>query len=607
MDYYFSHTKLRDHQAQMADDVWGCVNEGKHLLALAPTGIGKTAAALGPAVSYALKEGKTVFFLTPKISQHEIAVKELKALAKLNKLEFTGVDVVGRKYSCVDPSLTDADFYSFYEVCKKRRKLEKCPYYANAVGFNPAQKARAHAYFRSFMNGYDTIKTNREVLKESSSHNPPLCAYEMLLKTAKRSHVVVCDYFHLLSPYVGKTFISKIGKELKDSVVIIDEAQNVAERIMKSLSFQLTPFTLKRAIKESKLVKSDSVKLVEKLDRQLMRILRSKGERLVEKNELLVPPNEEISELKETGIAYLDATNRTRSSCLSVVKFLEEWKKDKKEYVRVLGRNGVKYTCLDPSIATGPVIEEAHSVIAMSGTLTPMDMYRDILGFPKDTILKEYQSPFPANNKSTLICDLATTKYSRRGELEYRKIASLLEGIIKETPGNSAVFFPSYKVMTGVLLFLKSDKPILMQKENSTPKENAELMKRFRGMRKSGSVLCGVSGGSFAEGMDYPGRDLLCVVVVGIPLKEWNLETQALIDYYDYKYGMGWDYGYLYPAMSKAIQAAGRLIRSEDDRGVVVFLDERFAWKNYIKCFPGDNKPLKVGDPAPHIREFFSS
>ena len=133
-------------------------------------------------------------------------------------------------------------------------------------------------------------------------------------------------------------------------------------------------------------------------------------------------------------------------------------------------------------------------------------------------------------------------------------------------------------------------------------------MEKFRKQSKQGAVLLGVTGGSLSEGIDFPGKDLLGVIVVGIPLKEPNLETNALIRYYDLKFGKGWDYGYVFPAMSKAVQAAGRVIRDEKDRGVIVFMDDRFSWSRYGKCFPGDfNFTVLESSPAKIVKDFWKN
>jgi DNA excision repair protein ERCC-2 len=275
-------------------------------------------------------------------------------------------------------------------------------------------------------------------------------------------------------------------------------------------------------------------------------------------------------------------------------------------------RTGTGYTlshrCLDPSVYTADVLNSARSVIVMSGTLKPQEMYRDLLGLDGSrTELREYRSPFPRHNRLCLLVTGITTKYASRTEAEYARIAGKASEVLNAIPGNSAVFFPSFAVQRRILPLLNLARPVLAQKEKSSPAENTGMLAQFRQhAKRGGAVLAGVAGGSFSEGIDLPGEELLGVVVVGIPLGEPDLETQAMIDYYDCKYGRGWAYGYIYPAMSRAVQAGGRCIRNETDRGVVAFLDSRFAWENYSRCFPRDLDFTVTESPGEHVRRFWS-
>jgi DNA excision repair protein ERCC-2 len=131
------------------------------------------------------------------------------------------------------------------------------------------------------------------------------------------------------------------------------------------------------------------------------------------------------------------------------------------------------------------------------------------------------------------------------------------------------------------------------------------MLERFAGYSGTGAVLLGVASGSFGEGIDFPGDILKCVVVVGLPLQRPDLETKELIAYYDHKFGKGWDYAYVAPAFSKTLQNAGRCIRSETDKGIVVFLDERFTWPNYFKYFPPEGQIKITLDYEDKIKEFF--
>ncbi|MBU0614500.1 MAG: ATP-dependent DNA helicase, partial [Nanoarchaeota archaeon] len=252
------------------------------------------------------------------------------------------------------------------------------------------------------------------------------------------------------------------------------------------------------------------------------------------------------------------------------------------------------------------VAERAHSVIFMSGTLTPTFMYKDILGFEK-AIEKEFDSPFPESNKLSLIIPQTTTKYTRRNDAEYKKMATIIAGITDEVPGNSAVFFPSYYLRDQVYRFFHDigGKTVLLENQGMTKSEKGEFLEKFKSYKKNGAVLLAVAAGSFGEGIDLPGDYLKCVVIVGLPLEKPNLEMQELIKYYDGKFSKGWDYGYIFPAIQKVLQNAGRCIRSETDRGVIVFLDERWAWPSYRRCIPKEYNVKVSTDFLDEIKKFY--
>ena len=221
----------------------------------------------------------------------------------------------------------------------------------------------------------------------------------------------------------------------------------------------------------------------------------------------------------------------------------------------------------------------------MSGTLTPLEMFRDVLGVKGD--VKEFPSPFPASNRLNLIVPNVTTKYSERSPEQFKMIAESLAEICNEIPGNTLVFFPSYFLRDQVALTFedKCHKTIFKEVPGLQKEEKTELLERFKSYKETGAVLLGVAAGSFGEGIDLPGDLLKGVVIVGLPLNKPDLETEALIKYYDNKFNKGWDYGYILPAISMVQQNAGRCIRSETDKGVVVYMDKRYAWPSYMKSF----------------------
>ncbi|VVB98008.1 ATP-dependent DNA helicase [uncultured archaeon] len=217
-------------------------------------------------------------------------------------------------------------------------------------------------------------------------------------------------------------------------------------------------------------------------------------------------------------------------------------------------------------------------------------MYRDVLGLDeKRTVMKSYPSPFPKSNKLNLIVEGAPTRYSHRNFDEYKKIGEMVDKA-HASKGKTAAFFPSYNVLSSVLPFIKTS-PKFVQNERMPPRELHKLAKDFS---SQGGMLIGVQGGSLSEGLDYSNGEIKTAVVVGIALEEMSLEVKSLIDYYQEKFGKGWEYAYIYPAVTRALQAAGRAIRKDEDKAAIIYLDERFNWQNYRKLFPTDERFVVV-------------
>ncbi len=217
-------------------------------------------------------------------------------------------------------------------------------------------------------------------------------------------------------------------------------------------------------------------------------------------------------------------------------------------------------------------------------------------------------SPFPNENRLNLIIPKTTTKYAMRSPRMYEEIARVCAQLSHEVPGNLAIFFPSYAILRDVKATLDPlvEKTVFAEHGSLTREEREELLDRFRARQDTGAILLGVMGGSFSEGIDLPGDELRAVVIVGLPLGRLDLETQALVDYYQKKFGKGWEYGYTFPAFNKTLQSAGRCIRSESDRGAIIFLDERYAWESYHRCFPSE-WDIRITLRFPDlVRDFFT-
>ncbi|MEM0372919.1 MAG: ATP-dependent DNA helicase, partial [archaeon] len=440
-----------------------------------------------------------------------------------------------------------------------------------------------------------------------------LCAYETALQLGEKANIMICDYHHILNPFISDALLGKTDKEIDGSIIIIDEAHNAPDRMRSALSVSVDGCTLARARSEASLAGNDP------LAKQLERVIDAlktaeentkEDERVCYKNELPHYGADFLTDLYDTGLAVLES-GRYRSHCLHVLHFYEQWLRDSEAFLRMIKRSKfgarIQYKCLDPSAVTSR-LNDARSAILMSGTLKPGEMYRDLLGLDRErAVIREYLSPFPKRNQLNIIVKNVTTKFEKRSAEEFKKIGSAVNAIVRATPGNCALFFSSYKILEEVKPYLDAGKPLLIQEEKLKPSEALKLITRFKKSSDEGAVLAGVAGGSFAEGVDFPGRELLAAVIIGIPLAEPDLETRALIKYYDLKFGKGWEYGYSFPAMGKAVQAAGRVIRDEKDRGVVVFMDSRFAWKRYAQCFPKNYDFKITSEPEKEVRKFWES
>jgi DNA excision repair protein ERCC-2 len=609
-EFFFRHHAPRPHQQELMEDAFDALSCGKSLLANAATGCGKTDAVLSAAISYAHETDLTIFFLTPKISQHKIAVDVVNGIAQKHKLGIRAVDLIGRRHACIDPVLGDLDHDGFYQSCEKKRKNETCAFYCNARGFNKAQEAKANMLFRKMLDSYGAARPHQDVVRLGAQVG--CCPYEWLIKLAGASNVIIADYYHFMIPEIRDILLLKAKKKIENSIVIVDEAHNLGRRVREHLSSSVSSYVFARAEKEMRFLGADPLPLEAGFNKWAQERLGKTNEKLVSRlgfdNLLLDFGTEQellAKHFEELGLEFVERTNR-KSACLRLSRFISGWKSEEEGVVRILkGRNGwfgLSKRFLDPSIATS-VLNKCHSSILMSGTLLPLEMHRDTLGLDAEsTMMKSYPSPFDRNNTMHIITEGHTTRYSERKAENYAAMAGQIDRIISSTPGGTAVFFPSYSVQNAVLPFIKSGN-LHVQRENAGPDEVAELLRRFG----SGGVLVGVQGGSMSEGVDYCNEEIKTAVIVGIALEEMSLEIQALIDYYQEKFGRGWEYGYMWPAVIKAMQAAGRGIRKETDRCAVVYMDERFAWKNYKSVFGSGTSFIMTSEPERYVKEFWGN
>ena len=615
----FPYEKLREGQEYLISEVESAIKNKINLMVHAPTGIGKTASVLSPTLRYALDNSLTVFFLTSRHTQHKIVIETLKEIKKVHKEEFLVADFVGKKNMCSVDSITELSNKDFYDYCNDVVEKNICNF------FNDSKSKKLKEERESL---YDEI--NRigplhveEVLNLSKSRN--YCGFEISCDLAKNANVIIADYFHVLNPGIRDALFFKINKTLENSIIIFDESHNLPDRCRDLMSENLSSITVDYAIKEAeKFGFNEYIDVIKYLRNIYDEISRDKlildtDEVLISKEDILSRVTKKIDYFQLINdLEYLSEEVREkqrRSFIGSIVNFLKTWINQDEGFIRIIRRGyfsnqkqytTISYRCLDPSIVMDPILKKARSCIFMSGTLKPLLMYKDILGISNSNI-KELNNPFPEKNRLNIIVNSVTTKYNRRSELMYQRIAEKVSKIIDTVPGNTIVFFPSYELLDKISFFLNVGKKVHYEKPNSSSEERNDLLNEFRLSFLEGSALMAVSSGSFGEGIDLPGNLLKCVVVVGLPLAKPDLETKQLVTYYDKKFAKGTEYGYLFPALIKCLQNAGRCIRSEADKGVVVFLEERFALPYYKNLMPESLKYVITNNPEVEIARFFDN
>jgi DNA excision repair protein ERCC-2 len=646
MKILFPFSKIRQSQDELIKFIYENMQNGRHSVVHAPTGLGKTAAILSIVVPYALENNLKVFFLTSRQTQHKIVTDTLEQIIQEHNLKFGAVSIIGKKWLCLQPNVSKLKSKDFHEYCKALITDHQCNFYENFRKGEGLSKEAA----KTLAKLNEQVLITQQLIMEG--RQTMICPYELSIASAKNAKVIIGDYGYIFNPSIRDTVLKKLDIELGQCIVVVDEAHNLPKRIKDLSSSYLTSIMVERAIKEAKKFHPEISVFIQ----QIGDILKdysakiqhdtaaftkdasqgnpykspfgnngSMGGKMGLSNEKYITRKEfydKINKIKDydeltsqllvVGDAVREA--QTISYVGSIGGFLEEWIKEDEGFTRIVSVNmfgrdptiSVSYRCLDPSLISHKVFADSHNAILMSGTLSPPEMYKDLLGV-ENASTKIFQSPFPQENRLSLIIPKTSTKYTERNEAQYQEIAKICSEIINSVPGNSALFFPSYALRDtiGNYIMHKSKKTIFFEEKNMDKAQKEELLEKFRSYRSHGAALLAVVRGSFGEGIDYPGDDLKCVVIVGLPLQKPDLETQALINYYDRRFGKGLTYGYIAPALTETVQSGGRCIRTETDRGAIIFLDERYTNPMYSVWLPKDWKTRTTLNYTAEIEKFF--
>lgn len=588
----------REGQRDLVVSVYRTILRKKKLFIQAPTGVGKTMATVFPAVR-AVGEGlgEKIFYLTAKTITRTVA-EQAFSLLKEKGLLYKTITLTAKEKIC---------------FCEEAEcNPDACPY------------AKGH-FDRVNDAVFDLITHSgdwsREVLEEQAKKHM-VCPFEMSLDVSNWADAVICDYNYAFDPQAHlKRFFSESGKG--EYLFLIDEAHNLVERGREMYSASLYKEDL---LEVRKLVKAEDPKLAKGLSECNQQFLELKRECehyqiLKSVSHIALKLMNVLSKLEDYLEECKDAEKKKRvlDFYFAVRSFLNIHDIMDENYVIFSemmedGRFQIKLFCVNPAVNLQNYLEQGNSTIFFSATLLPVHYYKKLLSVKKDDYAVYAHSSFPQENIFLFIGTDVSTRYTRRGESTYQRFARYIAVMAEQKKGNYMAFFPSYRfleeVHTCFLECVDHEVDSICQVSYMDEEQREEFLEEFEQEREKSLVAFCVMGGIFSEGIDLTDDKLIGAVIAGTGLPQVCTEREILKQYFNAADMDGFDYAYLYPGMNKVLQSAGRVIRTESDRGVILLLDDRFRAMRYREVFPREWQQYQLGSVKnleQEIRTFWES
>lgn len=568
----------REGQRELVTSVYRTILRKKKLFIQAPTGVGKTMATIFPAVK-AVGEGlgDKIFYLTAKTITRTVAEQAFQILKK-NGLQYKVATLTAKEKIC---------------FCEKAEcNPDVCPY------------AKGH-FDRVNDAVYEMITTMEEMSRENietQAKKHSVCPFEMGLDVSLWVDAIICDYNYVFDPNAHlKRFFSE-GKK-GEYLFLIDEAHNLVERGREMYSAVLYK---EEFLQMKKAVRYESVKLTRQLEGCNQMLLEMKRECQTYK---------EYNSISHFALKLLNVINGLQKLLeekeqvdeevlefyFHVRNFLNIYEEVDENYViyTELEEGGdfkLKLFCVNPAVKLQNFLSQGNSTVFFSATLLPIRYYKKLLSVETDDYAVYAHSPFKEANRLLVLGQDVSTKYTRRGYEMYERFAIYIKNVMQAKPGNYLVFFPSYRFMEEVRetfeRYRTEEMCCMMQEQNMNEQDREAFLQEFEAEREGSLAGFCVMGGIFSEGIDLTKERLIGAMIVGTGLPQVCNEREILKQYFDRHGENGFDYAYLYPGMNKVLQAAGRVIRTEEDKGVIALLDDRFAGRRYLEIFPREWRKL---------------
>lgn len=580
----FPFPAYRRGQRELAVAAYRTIGAQKKLYVSAPTGIGKTLSTLFPAIK-AMREGlaEKLFYLTAKTVTRAVAEDAIGLMAARG-LRFKSVTL--------------------------RAKEKICPNVQCICTPDACNRAKGH-YERINDALLDLLENNDLIIPSLLSEyaqKHQVCPHEYELDASLWCDLVIGDYNHVFDPtvYLHRYFSSEKKYEDKNYVLLIDEAHNLVDRVRSMYSAVLSKSTFSpilRRLRGKDPMTRALRRALRGLDTYFADIATENGGRLSRANEDLDMVFKALAALFATSAGEWLASNKTGDHDLfnevlnlffDTEKFLLIADLYDSHFVSITEINSkfadvsITLFCLDPSKVVANMLNRGKAAVIFSATLAPLPYYRDILGGAPDDPMLSLPSPFDPDRLLTVAHCGISTKYDER-QSSYIPIAEAIHGTISRRKGNYFAFFPSYEYMWRVYdLFTEKypDIQTVLQDSEMSEEEREEFLQKFDSGNTETLVGFVVLGGIFSEGIDLKGDRLIGTIIISVGIPQVSLRQNLIRNYFDQKNGNGHDYAYTFPGINKILQAAGRVIRTETDSGIVLLIDSRYAQQKYKALLP---------------------
>jgi len=580
----FPFADIRRGQSQMMEETYQAIKDKAQLLVQAPTGIGKTMAAILPALK-TLARGKydRMFYLTARSTGKQVA-EETFDILNAQALRLKVVTLTAKEKICFKPGAE----------CNR----DACDF---ARGFYDRIDA-------ALDQAYETDQWRREFI-EQVARQFQICPFEFSLELSEFADCIICDYNYVFDP---QAHLRRFFTRLRETYLfLVDEAHNLVDRsrdMYSAETYKKSFLVLRRLVKDAL---PDMYRVLGQVNAQFLKIKKS-------------------NQGHGQAFALDDLPDDLQSNFLDFIKLCEKWLALNREapfrealiecyfqvvrFMKVAEMFDASYAvccdqikkdfriklfCIDPSGPLSHVLERGRATIFFSATLTPTDYFRRMFGCGEASSDLVLTTPFPHENLCLLVSGVSTFYRNRRNTR--RRVADLICTMVSQKVGNYLIFFPSYAYMAMVLEPFQQQCPhieTLIQRPGLSETGREKFLKRFKQHNRSSLVGWAVMGGVFGEGIDLVGDRLTGAVIVGVGMPPPNLERELINAYFAEQYEAGYEFAYIFPGFNKVLQASGRVIRSENDRGVVLLIDSRFASPRYQDMYPADWNPNPIREPS---------